>query len=274
MRVLCSKNEIGTAALPIGALDLAVSKVAVGLNALDVSRFGVMLGGFCYRSTARIDVGFVNSVLKDLAGHDLSDLNAENEFRRAVGLSQIDQNRLPLSLTDPKPMPAPSVPADGLDARRDGRNPFDRDLGWLVQNRELILGCVFRRFGVTVPPAMSDAVSHPEMAGLKHELRTLAIAGGRGEATAAEMKVEGTEECRKDFTGQKEFWANEAIIYLGLDRLELARPDMALQRLIGKGSLTPTKIGGRLVFKRAELDHVLEKGDEVRRRGRPRKDVK
>ncbi len=73
---------------------------------------------------------------------------------------------------------------------------------------------------------------------------------------------------------KKEFWANEAIIYLGLDRLELSRPDMALQRLIKKGTLRPTKIGSRLVFKRAELDRVLEKGDEVRRRGRPRKDAK
>ena len=62
-----------------------------------------------------------------------------------------------------------------------------------------------------------------------------------------------------------------AIRYLGLDRLGLARPDMALQRLIKKGALTPTKIGGRLVFKKAELDRVREKGDQARRRGRPRK---
>jgi hypothetical protein len=36
----------------------------------------------------------------------------------------------------------------------------------------------------------------------------------------------------------------------------------------------PTKIGGRLVLKEAELDRVLEKGDEVRGRGRPRNEAK
>jgi len=41
-------------------------KVAVALNALDISRLGVLLSGFCYRSTPQIDVGFINSVLKDL----------------------------------------------------------------------------------------------------------------------------------------------------------------------------------------------------------------
>ena len=51
------------------------------------------------------------------------------------------------------------------------------------------------------------------------------------------------------------------------------RPDMALQRLIRKGSLRPTKIGGRNVFKREDLDRIRAKGDQARRRGRPRKDA-
>ena len=67
------------------------------------------------------------------------------------------------------------------------------------------------------------------------------------------------------------YWSHEAITYLGLDRLGLARPDMALQRLIKKGALRPIKIGGRLAFDKKELERVASNGDGARRRGRPRK---
>ena len=67
------------------------------------------------------------------------------------------------------------------------------------------------------------------------------------------------------------YWSHEAITYLGLDRLGLARPDMALQRLIKKGALQPKKIGGHLVFDKTDLDRVIANGDRVRPRGRPRK---
>ncbi len=67
------------------------------------------------------------------------------------------------------------------------------------------------------------------------------------------------------------YWSHEAITYLGLDRLGLARPDMALQRLIKKGVLRPKKIGGHLAFDKAELERVAASGDELRRRGRPKK---
>ncbi len=90
------------------------------------------------------------------------------------------------------------------------------------------------------------------------------------DASSAGVKI-GTA---KDRSMQSELWTHEAIEYLGLNRLDLSRPDMALQRLIKKGALKPTKIGGRLVFKKAELDRILEKGDEVRGRGRPRKTSK
>jgi len=67
------------------------------------------------------------------------------------------------------------------------------------------------------------------------------------------------------------YWTHEAIAYLGLDRLGLSRPDMALQRLIKKGALRPKKIGGHLAFDKEDLDRLVAKGDQVRRRGRPRK---
>lgn len=66
-------------------------------------------------------------------------------------------------------------------------------------------------------------------------------------------------------------WIDEAITYLGLDRVELKRPDKAIHRLIKKGTLHPKKISGRLVFDRAELDKVLANGDHKKGRGRPRK---
>ena len=66
-------------------------------------------------------------------------------------------------------------------------------------------------------------------------------------------------------------WLNEAIEYLGIDRRGLARPDMAMQRLIKRGVLRPKKIGGRLAFDMKDLERAATHGDNVRRRGRPRK---
>ena len=66
------------------------------------------------------------------------------------------------------------------------------------------------------------------------------------------------------------YWLDETIIYLGLDRLGLARPDKAVYRLIKKGSLHPKKIAGRYAFDKAELDILIEIGEGKRKRGRPR----
>ena len=64
---------------------------------------------------------------------------------------------------------------------------------------------------------------------------------------------------------------HEAIAYLGLDRLGLARPDKAMYRLIKKGALHPRKIAGHFAFSIAELDAVAANGDQKRGKGRPRK---
>lgn len=66
-------------------------------------------------------------------------------------------------------------------------------------------------------------------------------------------------------------WMHEAILYLGLDRLGLARPDLAIHRLIRKGALHPRKISGHLAFDKKELELVATNGDQKRSRGRPRK---
>jgi hypothetical protein len=123
------------------------------------------------------------------------------------------------------------------------------------------LGCVFNRFGVVVPPAECDASRYPELTDLKKTFRT------------ASAKAKRTRD-KTELPGETRFWTEEAIAYLGLDRCGLARPDLALQRLIKKGVLKPIKIGRRNAFTKAELDRILSKGGRARRRGRPRRDEK
>ena len=246
----------------LSALDETVRGVAAGLGNLDLCRLGVLLSGFCYRLTPRLHVRLINSVLDDLAGRDMTDLQAENELRRALSLVEVGADRRPVSLSAPKFYPAP-VPADVHDGGQggSGADPFDPNIQVTVGHRDLVLACVFTHFGLPVPPAESDASSHRKLAGLKKKLRA---------ASGKAAKSRG----KKALADRTEFWTDEAIEYLGLDRLDLARPDMFLQREIEKGALRPTKIGGRNLYKREELDRVLEKGDQARRRGRPRKDAK
>ena len=61
-------------------------------------------------------------------------------------------------------------------------------------------------------------------------------------------------------------WMHEAIQFLGL-----ARPDLAMHRVIKKGALHPRKICGRLAFDKKELELVASVGDEKRDRGSPNK---
>lgn len=67
------------------------------------------------------------------------------------------------------------------------------------------------------------------------------------------------------------YWMHEAVIYLGLDRLGLAKPEQAIYRMVRKGILKPRKIGRFLAFSKKELDHVVAHGEKRRRPGRPRK---
>ncbi len=66
------------------------------------------------------------------------------------------------------------------------------------------------------------------------------------------------------------YWIHEAIAYLDLDRLGLARPDKAIYRLVEKGALHPKKIAGHFAFDKKELDLLAANGDQKRGRGRPR----
>lgn len=58
------------------------------------------------------------------------------------------------------------------------------------------------------------------------------------------------------------YWMHEAITYLGLDRLGIARPDLSMHRLIRKGALHPKKISGHLAFDKAELEITREDGED------------
>ena len=66
-------------------------------------------------------------------------------------------------------------------------------------------------------------------------------------------------------------WTDEAVVYLGLDRLGLTRPEKAIYRLVEKGVLHPSKICGHFAFDKKELDNLLANGDQKPRRGRPKK---
>ena len=78
-------------------------------------------------------------------------------------------------------------------------------------------------------------------------------------------------ETKSKFERAPILWMHEAIAYLGLDRLGLARPDKAMYRLINKGALHPKKIAGHFAFDKKELDILAANGDQKRGRGRPKK---
>jgi len=253
-------SEYPLAATAINQLDAVLMQTAVAMDNLDECRLGVSLAGFCYRSAPKLGVPFINSVLNNLAARDLTDLQAENEFRRAVSLPEISEDRLPRSIVDPAPAP-PLLTLDDVTAGSGGNSSFEPYVGDMTDQRDLMLACVFCHFDVPVPPAEGDASQYPELADLIKTFRTASA-----EAKRVRGKTKLTEETR--------FWTEEAIAYLGLDRCGLARPDLALQRLIKKRVLRPVRIGRRNAFTKAELDRILAKGGQARRRGRPGKDKK
>jgi hypothetical protein len=239
----------------VSQLDTLLVQIAVAMDNLDLCRLGASLGGFCYRRTPQLRIRFISSLLDDLAARDVTDLESENVFRRAVSLPGIMKDHR----SRPKPPPLPHRAPDDAAVARSKVTLSTSYVGDLADQRDLVLSCVFNRFDVMVPPAECDASQYPELVGLKKKLQIASV------KTTKSAGKSGLAE-------QTEFWTQEAIEYLGFNRLDVARPDMLLQRLIKKGALRPTKIGRRNVFKKADLDRVREKGDQVRRRGRPRKD--
>src|SRR5690606_22937355 len=53
-------------------------------------------------------------------------------------------------------------------------------------------------------------------------------------------------------------YSDEAIAYLGIGHLD--RPDNALNRMMAQGVLPRRKLGGKLIFRREDLDRVLSEG--------------
>jgi len=66
-------------------------------------------------------------------------------------------------------------------------------------------------------------------------------------------------------------WMHEAIVYLGLDRLNMVHPEQAIYRMVRKGILKPRKIGRFLAFSKSDLEYVITNGEKKRTPGRPRK---
>lgn len=67
------------------------------------------------------------------------------------------------------------------------------------------------------------------------------------------------------------YWIDEAIAYLGLDRLGLNKPEQAIYRMVRKGILRPRKIGRYLAFTKGDLDYVITNGEKRRSPGRPKR---
>ncbi len=262
--VLASDAQYAVAGTVTSQLDGALMQAAAAMEALDVCRLGVLLAGSCYRDTPRLGVRFINSVLNDLAAHGLTDLHAENEFRRAVGLSEMGADRRPQSISTPVIMPPP-LPTEDAGPVPSG-DPFSPTVGPLGDYCDLILACVFRRFDVAVPPAENDAAQHPELMELKTALRDIpdkvaeASPGGKSDAQPAKGAA----------VDRGHFWTDEAAEYLGADQLGVD-PRKFMYRLVRKGALPEKKINGRFVFYKADLDRVIANGDHKRGRGRPRK---
>jgi len=186
--------------------------------------------------TPRLDTWFISSIFNDLAAYGMTDRQAVSELRLALDLKDITVGH-------------------------DEDDPSASYVGTMTDHQDLVQACVFRHFDVMVPPTENDASQYPELADLKKTFRTAST-----ETKRTRDKTELTEETR--------FWTEEAITHLGLDRCDLARPDLALQRLIKKGVLKPIKIGRRNAFTKTELDRILSRGSQVRRRGRPRRNEK
>ena len=241
----------------IGQLDAVLMQAAVAMDNLDLCRLGTSLGGICHRTTPQLHTRFISSLLDDLAARDVTDLQAENVFRRTVSLPGVIKDHR----SRPNPPPLPHGTPDDAAVARSKVTLSTYYVGDLTDHRDFVLGCVFNRFGVAVPPVECDASQYPELADLKKTLQAVSA-----KAKRTRDKTELTEKTR--------FWTEEAIAYLGMDRCGLARPELALQRLIKNGVLKPIKIGRRNAFTKAELDRILSKGGQARRRGRPRRDEK
>ena len=251
--------DYSVAATAVNQLDAVLMQTAVAMDNLDECRLGVSLAGFCYRSTLQLGVPFINSVLNNLAACDMTDLESENEFRRVVGLSEVNEDRRPRSFSDPVSL-QPLVLED-ITADHNGQDPFAPYVGDMTDHRCLVLGCVFHHFDVPVPPTESDASQYPELAGLKKKFRAASVKTTKPSCPGTEGKHEGKGA---------PYYIEAAITYLGVHQLEV-NPRKFVYRLVKKGALPARKINGRYVFFKAELDRVIANGDNKRKPGRPKK---
>ena len=247
-------------------LDEALRHMSSAVGSLDLFRLGTLLSGFCHRLSGPLPVRFVSSVLDDLASHELVDVRAENELRRELGLSEMGGDRRPLSISTPKSFDPP-VPGDVQDVvGSGGRKPFDPEIDVGLEHRDLVLGCVFKHFGVPVPPAEIDASLYPELSTMKMDLQVIldqTVEGSPGRKGATQSVMDAAVD-------RGHFWIKEAIIYLGADQLGVD-PKKFVYRLVRKGALPGKKINGRFVFYKADLDRVIANGDHKRSPGRPKK---
>jgi hypothetical protein len=246
----------------LSQLDTLLVQTAVATDNLDLCRLGASLGGFCYRSTPQLHTRFISSLLDDLAARDVTDLESENVFRRTASLPGVIKDHR----SRPNPPPLPHGAPDDAAVARSKLTLSTSYVGDLADHRDLVLGCVFNRFGVMVPPAEVDTSQYPELADLKKTFRGASVKATKSLSSG----TEGERQGKGAGAVRGHLWIDDAIAYLGADQLGV-NPQKFIYRLIKKGALPAKKINGRFVFFKADLDRMIANGDHKRTPGRPRK---
>jgi hypothetical protein len=246
----------------IGQLDAVLMRATAAMDNLDLCRLGALLGGFCCRSTPQLHTRFISSLLDDLAARNVTDLRAENAFRRTVSLPGVIKDHR----SRPNPPPLPHGAPDDAAVARSKVTLSTCYVGDLTDHRDLVLGCVFNRFGVAIPPVECDASQYPELPRLKKTFRGASVKATKSLSSGTEGDRQG--KGAGAFPGH--LWIDDAIAYLGVDQLGV-NPRKFIYRLIKKGALPAKKINGRFVFFKVDLDRIIANGDHKRTRGRPKK---
>lgn len=250
--------DCGAGDVPLGrdvAEPLAglVSGLAEVLAQRDACRLATLLCGLCYRVNDELSVQAIQAGLDGLADLQMTDLAKENVLRRHLGLSELGEGRTYRSTS------GTSAGKGGITSEPTPRtvNPFEPHVETLAPE-PMVLNMVFDTLGLRVPPQVSDTDLF-DMEAVRRDLRS--------KITEHAQKESGNSSFGPGGRGAvpDTMHTEEAIQYLGFDRLGLARPEMRLQRLVKNRVLHPTKVGGRNVYRREELDRVLREGDKPKR---------
>ena len=237
-----------------------VRGLAEALGQHGLCRCGILLSGLCHRLAGGVPVPLVDDALGLLSGRGLLGLEAENRLRRRLSLVQLNGDRRPL---DTSTVPPASPPEPGHRPVDPAYAPFSGYVEATCSQADVLEG-IFGEAGLAVPPEVPDGDWRADLKRLRQVLHPKGTAPEDGDRPQRSPGGQDDGSQRTRFTTQ------QAAAYLELNGV-YRRPEMVIQRLKNKGLLRPTKLNGRNVYSRQDLDRVREKGDAARRPGRPPK---